>query len=487
MNPPVVPMSRGRLLKDYTEDDDGPLQPTRRRDSFQHGIPCGFDVDGTMSSPPRGTRFEQHDGHAAALHTQGPEQVDSYRNGSLTSNGTYHDHLQNGRAQVQEDLRKLDFNLDIVNENTSYAPSVTSTTRSHNAETQSTVLSNSSGSRLPDFFSNEVFQIVLHNPLTSHRLLQFSRSRLCAENMEYLAAIDHYQNLLNEVAKSLFDVHKTFLGTQSASPINLPDHVMAKLQKDLKISLSSTLPKLESVFVDSQSDIESLVAHDIYPRFVRHQVTMAATKALANNRSKFAGLGDCFVLTDPAKADNPIVWASDGFVNVTKYSRNEIIPRNCRFLQGRHTDRGSVKRLRKAIEAREENVELLLNERKDGEPFWNLLYTTPLRDAKGDVIFFLGGQINCSTTVHSQSDILRILAMTEGQAEEESQNATQIPTATEQRPRYSRFLSSLRGKQNGTALAKPTPGMETGLLDKLENMNLKSQVCPPPSEHRVQF
>jgi phototropin len=480
MDPPVVPMTRGRLMKDYTVDDDGPApQPPRRRDSLQRGVPRGFDVDGSMGSPLRGPQIEQQDRHAPTLHTHGPEEVNSQRTGSITSNGSYHDRLHAGRAHVQEDLRKLDFNLDVVNEQTSYAPSVTST--------QSAVLSNSSGSRLPDFFSNEVFQIVLRNPMTSHRLLQFSQSRLCAENMEYLAAIDHYQTLLNEVAKSLFDVHKTFLGTQSASQINLPEHVMAKLQKDLKTSLSSTLPKLESVFVDSQSDIESLVAYDIYPRFVRHQVTMAATKALANNRSKFAGLGDCFVLTDPAKADNPIVWASDGFVNVTKYSRNEIIPRNCRFLQGRHTDRGSVKRLKKAIEAREENVELLLNERKDGEPFWNLLYTTPLRDAKGNVVFFLGGQINCSTTVHSQSDILRILAMTEEQAEEDSQDVTQATTANDQRPRYSRFLSSLRGgKQSGAILPKPTPGMENGLLDKLEKMNLKSQVCSPSVDYRVQ-
>jgi PAS domain-containing protein len=74
------------------------------------------------------------------------------------------------------------------------------------------------------------------------------------------------------------------------------------------------------------------------------------------------------------KADNPIVFASDGFVKVTGYQRSEVIPRNCRFLQGRHTDRTPINRLKAAIHAREEVVELILNYKKNGDPFWNLLY-----------------------------------------------------------------------------------------------------------------
>ena len=74
------------------------------------------------------------------------------------------------------------------------------------------------------------------------------------------------------------------------------------------------------------------------------------------------------------KADNPIVFASDGFVSVTGYSRSEVVPRNCRFLQGNYTDRNATRRLKASIEAREETVELLLNYKKSGEPFWNLLY-----------------------------------------------------------------------------------------------------------------
>lgn len=150
---------------------------------------------------------------------------------------------------------------------------------------------------------------------------------------------------------------------------------MAQINKNLKQLLAKTMPNMESVFLTAQNDVQKLVQSDIYPRFVRHQITLSATKALATNRKKYTGLGDCFVLTNPNKADNPIVYASDGFVKVTGYARNEIVPRNCRFLQTKQTDRESVGRIKKSLTTPSECVELLLNERKNGEPFWNLLYT----------------------------------------------------------------------------------------------------------------
>lgn len=55
------------------------------------------------------------------------------------------------------------------------------------------------------------------------------------------------------------------------------------------------------------------------------------------------------------------------------------VPRNCRFLQGAHTDRQPVQRLKTAINEEKESVELLLNYKKNGDPFWNLLYVGELR------------------------------------------------------------------------------------------------------------
>lgn len=228
------------------------------------------------------------------------------------------------------------------------------------------------------------------------------------------------------------------------------------------------MPSMESVFLTAQHDVQRLVASDIYPRFVRHQMTNSVTKALATNNNKYAGLGDCFVLTNPNKADNPIVYASDGFVKVTGYDRNEIIPRNCRFLQTRQTDRESVTRIKKSLDDPAECVVLLLNERKNGEPFWNLLYTAPLYDATGKLAFFLGGQINVSTTIHNTSDILRILSYGAEEEEPVKQRPGPVPNKSSRKS----FWDSLRtSKPTSTR----TPGMENDLLEDLNSMSFRHQ------------
>jgi hypothetical protein len=83
------------------------------------------------------------------------------------------------------------------------------------------------------------------------------------------------------------------------------------------------------------------------------------------------GRRPCYVITDPAQADNPIVFASDGFCLFTKYSKKEIEGRNCRFLQGPSTDAKDVKQIRDAVAAKKDASVCLLNYKKDGTTFIN--------------------------------------------------------------------------------------------------------------------
>jgi PAS domain S-box-containing protein len=72
--------------------------------------------------------------------------------------------------------------------------------------------------------------------------------------------------------------------------------------------------------------------------------------------------------------DNPVMFASDGFVAVTGYDRSDIIGKNCRFLQGKDTNQTLRLHIKKSIEDSEEVVEFLTNYKKNGEVFWNLVY-----------------------------------------------------------------------------------------------------------------
>ena len=185
----------------------------------------------------------------------------------------------------------------------SIAPSVTgasmtSSVVSHDRRSPSM---SSSTKRMPEFFSPATFQAVLNNPTVSHQFLKFSESRLCGENLAFLAKVSKYRGLLDEVSKAVYEIHKQFIDNNSADQINLPENLHRGVNKGMKASLASTIPSLEALFVDSQSHIEDLVYRDVYRKFVQHQMSVSAAKALGSDKTKYAGLGDCFVLTDPHK------------------------------------------------------------------------------------------------------------------------------------------------------------------------------------------
>jgi PAS domain S-box-containing protein len=97
------------------------------------------------------------------------------------------------------------------------------------------------------------------------------------------------------------------------------------------------------------------------------------------------------VITDPDRDDNPIIYANDRFTEITGYPIEEILGRNCRFLQGEDTDPETVATIREAIDAREPVTVVLRNYRADGEPFWNELTIAPIEDA-GEVAHYVGFQ-----------------------------------------------------------------------------------------------
>ena len=100
------------------------------------------------------------------------------------------------------------------------------------------------------------------------------------------------------------------------------------------------------------------------------------------------------IIADPRRPDVPIVFANAAFLKLTGYSRNEVMGRNCRFLQGPETDSDAVAAVREAIRRRE-NISIdLLNYRKDGTTFWNALYLSPVTNEAGELQFFFASQLD---------------------------------------------------------------------------------------------
>ncbi len=99
-------------------------------------------------------------------------------------------------------------------------------------------------------------------------------------------------------------------------------------------------------------------------------------------------------VSDPRQPDNPIIFANRAFTAMTGYAQEEIVGRNCRFLQGAETDRKVVAELREAIAEKREFATEILNYRKDGYSFWNALFISPIFDDDGQLIYFFASQLD---------------------------------------------------------------------------------------------
>ncbi len=97
-------------------------------------------------------------------------------------------------------------------------------------------------------------------------------------------------------------------------------------------------------------------------------------------------------LSDPNVPDHPIIAVNAAFEAMTGYPAVEIVGHNCRILQGPGTDHQVAQRLGRVIAAGDGCVEWLVNHRKDGKAFWNLLFLSPVRDGEGRIIHYFANQ-----------------------------------------------------------------------------------------------
>jgi PAS domain S-box-containing protein len=98
------------------------------------------------------------------------------------------------------------------------------------------------------------------------------------------------------------------------------------------------------------------------------------------------------VITDPKVPDNPIIYANPAFEEISGYTADEVLGHNCRLLQSDDRDQPALHELRGAITEGRECRVVLRNYRKDGTPFWNELYVSPIHDEEGRLTNFVGVQ-----------------------------------------------------------------------------------------------
>ncbi|WP_034611337.1 SpoIIE family protein phosphatase [Cellulomonas sp. URHD0024] len=107
-------------------------------------------------------------------------------------------------------------------------------------------------------------------------------------------------------------------------------------------------------------------------------------------------------IADAGAPDTPLVWVNAAFTRLTGYPEDEVLGRNCRFLQGADTDPNEVARIRTALDERRTIATVIRNYRRDGSSFWNQVVISPVADETGTTTHFIGVQALLSTKLPTE-------------------------------------------------------------------------------------
>ncbi|ORY91474.1 hypothetical protein BCR35DRAFT_298638 [Leucosporidium creatinivorum] len=258
-------------------------------------------------------------------------------------------------------------------------------------------------------------------------------------------------------------VRDVYLVPEGSKQVELPLPAM----KDLVVGLRGVINGANGLEKPSRELLNQLYASE-FESFVKYQLLRYTSVQLGKfnlDGTDRKGLGEAFVLTNPRLPDQPIVLASPAFCALTGYSPDMIIGRNCRFLQSEATAPASVTSVRDALAKGEEVTQLLLNYRLDGTPFWNLLCCIPLKNAQGELTYFIGGQTNITGSIASGSgtDLSFILGG----------NGSSSPPSPDLDPStFSPELRSYKKSYQGDLdfeLAPPTPSIAPSVHDSMKD------------------
>jgi diguanylate cyclase (GGDEF)-like protein/PAS domain S-box-containing protein len=114
------------------------------------------------------------------------------------------------------------------------------------------------------------------------------------------------------------------------------------------------------------------------------------------------------VIADVRAPDVPLIYANAGFERLSGYPAEEILGRNCRFLQGPGTDPAAARALAELVRSHTTGSVTLLNYRRDGRPWWNEVTLSPMRDAAGVVTHVIGVQQDVTARVRAEAEVQRL-------------------------------------------------------------------------------
>ncbi|WP_458525346.1 PAS domain-containing protein [Onishia taeanensis] len=117
---------------------------------------------------------------------------------------------------------------------------------------------------------------------------------------------------------------------------------------------------------------------------------------------------DGIVVAEREGDEHILIYVNQGFERLTGYSTDEILYRDCRFLQNDDHDQPGLARIREAMRDDRPCREILRNYKKDGTLFYNELSITPMYDEQEDITYYLGVQKDVTERVEAIAELERV-------------------------------------------------------------------------------
>ncbi len=124
-------------------------------------------------------------------------------------------------------------------------------------------------------------------------------------------------------------------------------------------------------------------------------------------KQAFEAARNPLIITDNSLPDNPIIYSNQAFLDLTGYDIDEIIGRNCRFLQGGDTEKSAVQSLHDAVGKGNPVRTVIKNYAKDGSEFYNDLVVSPIKNKAGITTHFVGMQLDITERMHARQELQR--------------------------------------------------------------------------------
>jgi len=122
-------------------------------------------------------------------------------------------------------------------------------------------------------------------------------------------------------------------------------------------------------------------------------------------RQAVTASNDGLVIADARLPDVPLVYVNPAFERLTGYRPEEVLGKNCRFLQRDDTRQDGLDELRAALKAGSSCMVTLRNYRKDGSMFWNELSLAPIPE-RGQVKHFVGTLSDVTARVLTEQQLI---------------------------------------------------------------------------------